>query len=593
MVTPEASQGTTERKGKMNPHRFQELLQAEAPHLAEKNGQYFSLLGERWLARIPDQQKAELWKQWGQEFNALKLRSRHRRAEDLGKKDAEGQGIVDQAREKARRVIGEKHHHYFVTCIDGRNLPTIMMSHVPHFGGAIRTQAGELFGFRESIGGKNVVLDQESFEATLIIKELLEGKPGETIFYSLDSHIGCAARGQLHQGSGGLETDNGLLMDIERKLRIAQGITDYAETLGKTKKVANIIPQLFSYDPHDGTLHMGLEIHVDAVQDTGFTDEVLASLSAESKIVKTRDFLSNPEITKYLEEAVVATDFRNQFAESLLSNWTAIETLYDNGNGPVYQTIRAALIQAYKNGGFEIGNEDNLAEKQISYLALENKSKVMLKNLVTRWSIAKDADEHHWPFAKHLEQGVVITDGGYGPFQPQESDIPPDVFAVFSKEDPAFRLGHIKLGVSLIRNFRRAGSIQDPTGMLEGADFAEAPVPVFNHAVLRNIAPETWQQLNAIDFMSVFSQIDWDDPIIKTWTVKNIQDMLQGALKDVTFSFGESSALVEGFWELFESVRHLMDDPEFRTWIVSGRVLLVNKLIDHDRQPQVFAPMVF
>lgn len=584
------SEVTPTKERDMDQRSYQELLFTEAPRLAEKNAEYFSLLAKSWSERL-NNPKTELWLKWAQETNAWKLLSRDRRARDLAKTNEEGAGLLDLAREKARRVMGENIHHYICTCIDGRCIPAIMLSHLPHFGSVIRTQAGEQLGVQESVTGRPALLKRDSFEAHAL-KRLLENKPGGTIYYSFDSHIGCAARKLKHERGVRSEGDNGLLMDVERKIEIANSFVDFANELGgKNKNLATIVPQLFSYDPHDGTLVMGLEMHVDAVKGVGFTDEIQSQLSAEGKIVKTWDFLKNAEIAKELEAAVLPADFRGQFSESALNNWTAIEKLWDNGNGLVYQTILNSLSQAYQNGGFEIGEEDSLSGRKISIQTLEHKAKVMLKNLVTRWSLAKN--EHDWPFAQHLEQGIVITDGGYGPFQPEGNNIPPDVFAVFSGEDHQFQLQHIKLGVGLIRSFREKGSIEDPTGMLVGKDFAEAPVMLFNHAVLRNISEETWQQLRKIDFMEVLKTINWDDPKTSEWGMSEIKNLLREKLKGVNITYTEGETLDKGFLELFERVRDFMDDPEFRSWIANGNILLINKLVNNDRQPQVFAPMVF
>lgn len=592
-----SAESTRSKMTETTPTQYENTLKEKAPHLLDQLNEYFSLLGPKLHERVRDSRRIERGMKHSKNYLSWKLVTRIDRADDLTKVGAENKGIVDEARELARQYIGEGKHHFFVTCIDGRNLPVIMLSHVPHFGGAIRTQAGELLGFKESIKTESVVLDPTSFEAQAITK-LVVDRPGENVHYSLDSHFGCAARGRLHKGEGGKEKDGGLLSDIQRKLKIAEGILQLVANLkNKGFEVANIIPQLFSYDPHDGTLYMGLEIHADALNGTdGFTPEVLENLVQHGMVISTWGLLKNPEVKELLEAAnIPLVNMRENFAESLLSNWKAIHSLYQDGTGRVYQIIYDALTNAYNKGGFAIGDVDNLSQRKISRLALENKAKVMMKNLVTRWSIARD--DHEWPFSEHLEQGVVITEGGFGPFNSKDGDIHPDTFAVFSKEDLPALLEHVKLAIrDLIRPFRQAGRIKDPVQMLEGEDFVEAPVVVMNHAVLRTIRPEIWEQLRDVDFIKLFSEIDWDDPnTLYTWGRTQIKSMLKRVLEDknIEFTFKESSDLIDGFWELFQRTQFMMNDPEFREWVASGRVLMMNKLVDYDRRPQILAPMLF
>lgn len=571
------------------------ILEETAPWLHRALLEYFTILKPNLLARNPQSHdRIERGMLWAKGFLAWKLMSRIRRADDLEAVDEEANNIVDQARELAKNFIGEHTYHYFVTCIDGRQMPVIMLSHVPHFGGALRTQAGELFDFEPSFVDDSVIIDLNSHEAQAIIK-LLRDKPGETIYYSLDSHLGCAARGNHATAEGLICNDDGLLSDIQRKMRIAKGIKQIAEILrANGENIAEIIPQSFSFDPHDGTFYFGLECHLDeAEHNQGFNAELINKLTAENKIVNTWKFINDPEIQAELAAVVQPADFRDHFPDSLLNNWRAITALYNSGHGMVYQRIVSALEFAYQNSNYALGNHDDMLTRQISYRTIRMKAKIMLKNLVTRWSIAQDSKD--WPFDSHLEQSVVVTQHGYAPFSSGEGEPHPDSFAVFSKEDLPLLLDHVKLAVAgLVRKLRANGKTRDPLKSLEGQQFTEAPIVVMNHGIIRNMSAETWQLLQEINFSAIFATIPWDQTeVVKTWTATDIRELLVLHLPSLTMEMQEFQLLIDTLFDLFEKVRYMLSDTEMRSWVVSGRVLLINKLVDRNRRPMVLVPMVF
>jgi hypothetical protein len=56
---------------------------------------------------------------------------------------------VIKAQQLAWRFIGAGNHDFFVTCVDGRNMPLIMFSKPPHVGGVLIAPAGAVTGFME------------------------------------------------------------------------------------------------------------------------------------------------------------------------------------------------------------------------------------------------------------------------------------------------------------------------------------------------------------------------------------------------------------------------------------------------------------
>ena len=106
-------------------------------------------------------------------------------------------------------------------------------------------------------------------------------------------------------------------------------------------------------------------------------------------------------------------DFRNDYPRSLLSNWRATIKLYDQGNGEIFLLILEKLKYIY-------------SKNSISETILKQKAKFLLKNLVTRFSIAGTSDK--WPYANHQEEMIVITDGGYAPFPALDAFSPRSFF---------------------------------------------------------------------------------------------------------------------------------------------------------------------
>lgn len=557
-------------------------LTAAMPDISEHLDDYFGNELGLPTSRRAAPEKIEQVK-WAHAFTAAFLLSRSNRAADLEKPE------LEKAREMELQFFGKTNHHFIVTCIDGRNMPIIMLSHVPHVGGVMRTQAGELFGFKKRTDG-GVFADPGSYEVRSITR-LLTDYPGETIHYSLDSHFGCAARGEM-ESVAGTNTDGGLATDVRRKIIIAEGILNTRKQLLKNKKdLAEIYPQFFSYNPHAGTVTMGLELYVDTVGQAGFTDKVLSELQSQNLIVTTGEFLDHPEISPQLEQLIQPADFRAKFAQSLLSNWQAIASLYVEGKGPVYTAIYRRIESIYQKAGWTVGENFSFPDKQIPKAIIENKAKVMLKNLVTRWSIAKNTNE--WPYDKHQEQAIVITEGGYAPFEGKL-----DVFSVFSYEDILAQHDHLYLAQRLVRGFRTQGAkegsshggIKDPLGMLEGNEFVDAPVIIFNKAIIRKISDSRWEALKNINFSEVLKQIDWNDKETEKWDRSKISQLLNNLLKEQYHDVAEE--IINGVYELFDRMRNLIYDYRFRDLLIDKQVLLVNLIVDQNRRPRIFVPLV-
>jgi hypothetical protein len=514
-------------------------------------------------------EKAKLNFAWLKKFSDLHFKARIQRAQELNSDE------VKKAKKLAKEYIGNKNHDFFVTCVDGRNMPSVMFSKPPQVGGALRTPAGVVNGFMEGQEDGSVFIDRESYVVKQIIK-LLRGKSGDTIYYGLDSHLGCAARAQIHSTEGGQQADGGVRADIVNKMITAKGIVSLRKLLkNEGNDVAEIVPIFFSYDPSSGGVISGLEVHVEDedVANFGYTSEVLDKLAGEGKIVRTIDLLKDKKITDLLSLAVKpgSADFRNAYPKSLLANWLSTTKLYDHGRGKMFLIILEKLQKVYE--------KNTLPETVI-----RQKAKFLLKNLVTRYSIAGDSSA--WPYAHHQEELIVITDGGYAPFPAL------DAFAVFPR-DP-YLLTNTKLTIDLIRTFRKAGKLKDPIpgSKFSQDDFFSSPVFISNKSIFRNFQEKSWSAIKDLDLEDVFTRINWDDPVSLNWDKSDIQKFVFEAVKEknVVIEFDDGLRFIDGIYELFDRMRLMMKDKNFRQMILHGNIVVFNTLVDHNRMPRYLVP---
>lgn len=523
--------------------------------------------------------------EWLEKFAHIHYESRIERAQDLGSKS------VHEAQELSKRYIGLGSHDFFVTCVDGRNMPTVMFSKPPHVGGVLRAPAGAVTGFMEAQVAGDVFIDYESYVVQQIVT-LLKDKAGDTIFYGLDSHLGCAARAQIHATEGGSQMDGGLRADILSKLMTARGILYLRSTLKESgEDAAEIIPTFFSYDPHSGGAVMGLEMHVndEEVAKTGYTSELLDKLAKDGRIVCTLDLFKDNKVLEQLNEYMKpsSADFRQKYAISLLKNWQAITDLFADGRGYIYLKILEQLKNSYSLSGWIIGSTDSFLRRTISDRTLKQKAKFLLKNLVTRYSIAGTKEK--WPYDTHQEEMAVITDGGYAPFSAL------DAFAVFSRDLNAL-LMNTKLTIDLIRGSRRSGKIKDPIKQspLSPSEFIVAPVFISNKAILKGFKEESWKALESFRFDHIFSDINWDDERVLKWDKGDIQSLFMKIAqeKNLLLDLNDSLKFIDGVYELFNRMRIMMKDKYFRQMILHGNIVVFNNLVDHDRMPRLILRFV-
>ena len=517
---------------------------------------------------------------WAHKLALLHYKSRIMRATDLDSKE------VAKAQEIARKYIGAGNHDFFATCVDGRNMPTVMFSKPPHVGGVLRSPAGILSGFMASQQRGSVFIDYSTFVVQQLSK-LLQEKAGDTIFYGLDSHLSCAARGQIHETEGGRQKDGGTRSDVLSKLMMARGILRLrAELLKQGKSVAEVIPTFFSFDPYSGGVWFGLEAyaHRPDVAANGFTADLLDKMLKDGLVISSFDLLSDDFVLSSLSAVLKANsaDFRFAYARSLQTNWLATEQLYDRGQSEFFKYLLQKMTAIYQRAGWMIGESDSFDQQSISERTIRQKTKFLLKNLVTRYSIA--GVDKKWPYDGHQEEMVVITDGGYAPFPAT------DAFAVFSRDLNGLLL-NTKLTVDLVRNSRRQNKIQNPFPeiSLSTADFVAAPVIVSNKAIVKGLRQQDWQALSTTGLEDIFVKLNWDDETILDWRKSDIAKLLLKIVdhKKVSLDLSGSLRLIDGIYELFDHVRILMKDKYFRQMMLAGNVLVLSSIVDHNRLPRI------
>ncbi len=522
---------------------------------------------------------------WSKEFIFAYLHSRTQRALELDLPE------INEARNLARKYIGVDAHDFFVTCVDGRNMPTVMFSKPPHFGGVLRAPAGAVTGFMEGQEPGTVFIDKNSFVVKQLVS-LLKEKSGGTIFYGLDSHLGCAARGQIHATEGGGQQDGGVRSDSLSKIMTSRGILQLRRELHEAgAEVAEVVPTFFSYDPTTGGVVAGLELYVDEerVAKHGYTHQILDEMAAQGSIVRTIDLLSDPKVEAMLRSQLEpkSADFRQSYAQSLVANWRAITNLYQDGKGELFQTIYELMTRTYAKAGWLIGHHDSTERHSISERTLKQKTKFLLKNLVTRYSIA--GTDKNWPFDSHQEEMVVITDGGYAPFASINA------FAVFSRDLNAL-LTNTKLTIDLIRSLRRNQAIRDsiPEIGLTEEEFLAAPVIISNKSILKKIKPESWEVFHSLRLDTQLVRLNWDDPETLNFRRSDILSLISKVAmeRSAKLEIYDMVAFVDGIYELFDRMRIMMKDKYFRQMILHGNIIICNTLVDGNRRPRYVAQFV-
>lgn len=527
---------------------------------------------------------------------------RRRRADEVER------AIVDLLPMRVR-FHGEHVNTYYVDCIDGRHFSSNMMAYIPGAGGFLRTQAGDLADFKDDLHGDGVRIQKDSPQRKKLRGLALQHEPvnsnGElveqVVIQSIDTHVACAAQEiKSTEHPNGNIADKGLRDGLQRAIRVARGIHEIDRELeneGRQNR-AKLYPDHFTYDPHHGTMIIGLEQYALSLEDTdlpaelkaaiekdGFTAANISELSKLGKIVDTHELLLDEDLIAALKDITFNGDYRNNYYNTLKTVWESILDLYEDGNGDFYINILDRVRKAYGH------NADQMPEELIVH-----KAKLLMKNTISRWIVARNsfADTHDhgsknpWPYSDHRERIVVISEGQYGPF---EGDI--DAFEVAGFLPPEMIIKDALLGgLGIIPKLRADESISDVP------DLVEDPVFIGNEAVLRNISETSWEYLEQVNF-DLLRSIQWDDPEVIKWEKPHIKAILtkilalpENASIQPQGTLPDGLKLVDKMYELFNRYRQCLASDRMSANIMNGKIHLETIITDRSRRPRFTIPFV-
>jgi hypothetical protein len=210
---------------------------------------------------------------------------RNERANDLASPQ------VQEAIEKVHNLL--PFTTYGITCIDSRVMRTIMYGLPLGPGGFMRVPAGDPQEFAHAQGG-GLVLRDKSYLSNALNSAF---KNDNDIVELLDSHTGCAARGQKTKRTRKDLGDQGLYQDVLRKKQMASALQEHVNGFYDNK---SLFPIQTSFDPHTGYLYMGLEKEsvLEQAKITGFTPQLRKDLVNKNEIIYTGKLVYDANIRR-------------------------------------------------------------------------------------------------------------------------------------------------------------------------------------------------------------------------------------------------------------------------------------------------------
>ena len=78
------------------------------------------------------------------------------------------------------------------------------------------------------------------------------------------------------------------------------------------------------------------------------------------------------------------------------------------------------------------------------------------------------------------------------------------------------------------------------------------------------------------------------------WNKSDIQKFLFKVVKNknVIIEFDDALRFIDGIYELFDRMRQMMKDKNFRQMILHGNIVVFNTLVDHNRMPRYIVQFV-
>lgn len=455
---------------------------------------------------------------------------------------------------------------YRLGCIDGRNKFIYAFGVPPDIGGDYRLPAGDPLEIKRGPYGRMVIPKDSHYSEAL--SAVIKKSNGKRPAILLDSHIGCAARKIMSDGTKQREDrktydDSGLLDDVKRKKEIAGAIHDFSqqETIGSDP----LETVQYSYHPRTNYIYMGLERdenieEADAMG--GYTAEVLETMQQEGKILYTGDIAEHETVRTALERKLFRPDFKSNYRDSMRKFWSNIEALAEDTE--LMDAFESELTKVFPE--LDSSDDEHEYSKQVKLqLLLLNTYMGYLNNVAG--TVAKD----------HTENTVVVTDREYGPFNHvsgfqvsrNSGDIPADV----------------DLGIGIILNNRESDghseAIRDVTGTYEDGEYINAPVSVLVQVVDREGLPD-WDEMAETDF-SDLGEFDW-------------RKMPQNEFNQYIIEKrpGISAKALEDINRLREKARKLLEPYEPTSdKIINGDVHVTYVITDRNRNAKLILPLEY
>lgn len=382
---------------------------------------------------------------------------------------------MGEVKEAAVIANGLYTHPVFQTlCIDGRVLPVFVGGFSAGIGGSIRTPAGDLKEVVKDRKGGNKILTGSNID--IMLDEAF--KKNDEINELLDSHVSCAAKTKGETDRGKKPSDGGLLQDVKRKMDIAEAMIKHVEEKFHGKKKVN--PIQISFDPHNGYAYMGLETP-EALRigekRKGYDPDTLEELVLDGKVLSTHALSFDTTIKRAFESRLFTPDWKTQYPETAYQLWSNIYEMSDE----LLPIIVKKIMSIY--GSFMPPNE------------VHDRALLLLTNAYS--GFLHNYEQKEYPHGKHMEAGINITVGMHGPHE-----MP--LFAV-NDHDIDNLPGNTAFAATIVRANREAGRVV--SGILEGQDFVEAPIPLMVTETVKN-SNLTWKNIGDIDF-SDLPFVDW------------------------------------------------------------------------------------
>ena len=105
---------------------------------------------------------------------------------------------------------------------------------------------------------------------------------------------------------------------------------------------------------------------------------------------------------------------------------------------------------------------------------------------------------------------------------------------------------------------------------------------------------QVWEQVGNLS-LEIFSQIDWDDNTVRTWTKDDIDrlwiETVDRHHKVITVDAIASRRISQALWELFSRMRTIMLS-QFAQHLHETSTVVMNTLYDGNGRPRVIVPLV-